>query len=196
MKAKIFLIIFLSVFFIPLAFALNVCETPINIQEPCSMLTPIISCSDYNYTIFYENKSVYETGNLTLFAENIYYFNLSLPTGSYIIKLCDGSTKQVFIGGKNMSLALIIGIGIISFLFIYVGLTIKNERLNPLRLLLLFSSFVFLLFIPLSFITGNIGISFYKAVITIFIVFGSMISIYVLYLVLDLMKIIPRKRRK
>lgn len=106
----------------------HTCGEEIEINRDCRMLTLSLSCTDYNYTTTDGlNGSIVDAGNLSLLNQDIYYFNVSLPDGDYITRLCDGSTREFKVRktDENM-LAIIIGIGI--FIALLGGVSFFNYR--------------------------------------------------------------------
>lgn len=78
--------------------ALDMCEYEVLENTNCTMITPEIDCNTYDYTIINttnNNNNAIEQGTLTQLNDTVYYFNFSQPTGDYIIRLCDGSTREI-----------------------------------------------------------------------------------------------------
>ena len=74
----------------------SICQSELDKGETCRMLTPTLTCTDYNYTCFFKNGSTAQQGNLTTLADNIYYFNFTQTTATgYICELCDSSTREI-----------------------------------------------------------------------------------------------------
>lgn len=92
MNKQIIYLIFLVL--ISSTYALELCTSE-NDYTNCSFITPAITCDEYNYTIINSTGNLVEEGNLTWFYDNIYYFNMTLPPGEYIIRLCDGTTRII-----------------------------------------------------------------------------------------------------
>lgn len=97
MKALYLLLLLL--FFVPDVEAqdnYSICQSELDKGEICRMLTPTLTCTDYNYTCFFKNGSTAQQGNLTTLADNIYYFNFTQTTATgYICELCDSSTREI-----------------------------------------------------------------------------------------------------
>lgn len=85
-----------------------------------------------------------ENGSLGNFSGSIYYLNITLPEGGYIVKLCDGSTREIVLEdeGDNMIVAIIILIPILLGLFMLFGSFSLSEVHNPLKIFLFLLSFV------------------------------------------------------
>lgn len=80
--------------------ALDMCTDTItvlpNTNANCTMVTPELSPSThFNYTIFNLLGAVVTTGNLTELNSSIYFFNFTESKGDYIIKLNDGTTREI-----------------------------------------------------------------------------------------------------
>jgi hypothetical protein len=104
-----------------LAVQAKVCEDIVGINQNCTMLTPSLSCTNYNYEI-YNTTDYIRNDTLTQLNSSIYYFifNDTGTAGGYLVKICDGSTREIVVGGdeENMILAIVIflmAINIISF---------------------------------------------------------------------------------
>ena len=75
----------------------EICLNPVYANETCCVVTPTISCSDYNYLLYNNNGSIIESGNLTVFnqATNSYFYYFTQDVGTYYTKICDESTRQI-----------------------------------------------------------------------------------------------------
>lgn len=97
------------------------------------MLTPTItSCGNYTYDIINLSGDIATSGNLSVLNGDIYQFNFTEDLGDYIIKLCDGTTREVRVIRKlddNM-LGITLAFGIIIAFFLVVG--IINLRISNL----------------------------------------------------------------
>lgn len=111
---KKWIIIILLMFVIPTVFA-DICEETIDPNKDCTMLTPVLVCDTYNYTITEETGSVVEQGNLNLLNGSIYYFTFNQDTGGYMVELCDSSTREISVKIDKM---LIIALCVVAILFI------------------------------------------------------------------------------
>lgn len=110
---------------LPTAFALCRDNEPPNVQ--CRMATPEIVCATYNYSIINESGNAFENGTLTPLQGNIYYFNFTQPIGDYVIRICDGSTREITVGvdTEMSSIAITLFILIIS-IALYITPFIKK----------------------------------------------------------------------
>ena len=103
MRKTIIIWAFVTLFLVSVVFALPMCEDSPKIKTNCSMVTPSITCSLYNYSIFNTSGARLEFGNLTQLNDSIYYFNFTLMEGEYLVKICDGAVREVVIEeGDNM----------------------------------------------------------------------------------------------
>jgi len=194
MKIVIYLLVFFC--FVQLATALNICELPLNVQEECILLTPTLVCSgEYNYEIFNNTGGTEQTGNLTVFDTNIYYFNISLSEGEYLVELCDGSTREIIVGGKQMSLSLVVGVIGLVFLMFYISINL-NDQFKYLKLFFVLTGISLMTFIPFSLITlNNTANLLYKSFLTIFSIFWVMVLIYVIYLIFNSLNLLPKGKK-
>ena len=124
---------------LPTALALyNICEERIAPGKKCTMLTPFLSCTTYDYVI-YDKVSNTTNGTLTEMEDGIYYFNFSEAKGDYIIKLCDNSTREIIVGGEDemaslaiviFILTIILGLFVIPFKTRFARSDILNDALK------------------------------------------------------------------
>lgn len=107
-------------------------------NEICTLMSPTLSCTNYTYQI-YNSTSNIENGNLTVFnlTSNIYYLNFNQSVGTYFVKLCDGSTREIRVenmdNGAGIAVAIFVFLitGGIVFLGIW-GRFSKHELLNSI----------------------------------------------------------------
>ena len=128
----------------------TICEDRLTPGQLCRMLTPSLDCEG-NYTIYNETGYL-TTGNMTLLNDSIYYFNFSQGEGSYLIQLCDNSTREIVVIGDEDT--MIIGTAIVMVamigLFVYLAITFSKED-N-------FFYYLFYLFIYLAMLVPLFGI--------------------------------------
>ena len=75
-----------------------VCEDLLDLGQNCSMLTPAITCSTYNYTCYTKAGVEAQQGVLTQINGSIYSFTFNQTTeGGYICELCDSSTREIVV---------------------------------------------------------------------------------------------------
>jgi hypothetical protein len=104
------------------------------------MVTPVISCDIYDYEVFNEDSSLNESGVLSVFNESVYYFNFGKDLGTYLIKLCDNTTREIYVRndeviGEMAWLAISLVIILMSAIFFYASHIIKNEKLQMVKIL-------------------------------------------------------------
>lgn len=101
MKTKIILSVIFLLIFLP-SIDGKMCE---DIMQPssnnCTMITPEIICSQYNYTVLNYTGSIVQSGNLTLLDSVFYSFQFQQIKGGYLVSLCDGSTREISVRGDN-----------------------------------------------------------------------------------------------
>jgi hypothetical protein len=109
----------------------TICDNPITPNEECTLLTPaIISCATYNYTIYNESGAKLQEANLTLINDTIYSLNINESTGTYVIKLCDYTTREINVGAileDNKMIAIILGLIACATFFVLFGLKAEKE---------------------------------------------------------------------
>ena len=135
--------------------ATPICDDIIPLRTNCTFITPSISCDSYNYDIFYKNTTpVINDAPLSNFNDTVYQFNFTLvdDTQDYLVRLCDGTTREVIVqpGGREGNAMSFIAIGLISIgvmgLVGWVALNLskivssdneKDARFTPLKVLFL-----------------------------------------------------------
>ena len=165
---KLMLIMLITFLFVSIASAedLKLCEEPLTHYEDCLMITPVLSCTGvYDYVIINGTNSTIIEGNLTEYEAETYCFNFSMPRGEYIIELCDGTTREIIVGGKEKMLATTIGIAAFIFLLFFVASKINvkdgNWWLKGAQVLLVITGLIFMLLIPASYIFADFEFKFW-----------------------------------
>lgn len=150
MKQIIYLIMFLFVIGVVSA---SVCTDNVNANVSCLMVTPSLSCPVYNFSVYNETKDLVQSGNLSLQYSNIYAFNFSQNVGVYLILLCDGSTRQITVGGGDTMflIAIVLLPLIVGFGLLYWAFQLSEEHAT-------LKGFFQLLFIPLTLLSILLGI--------------------------------------
>ncbi|KKL47675.1 hypothetical protein LCGC14_2333180 [marine sediment metagenome] len=140
-------------------------DTPI-INQNCLFITPPLVCGDFHYNITNMNGDLIENASLTVHnaALNLYQFEFN-RTGNradFQITLCDGTFREVFVGGDSMPLSIVAGelffltfIAIITFILLGVGMHIKDPVLSWIGTAGLFVVAAALLLNPFEFLTGK-----------------------------------------
>ena len=107
---------------VSLVSGLELCEDYMDGNVSCKMQSPSLTCLNYTYEVINVSASLIENGSLVLDYSDLYYFNFSHGLGDYVVRLCDGTTREIYIGGKDrMVLAIIILIPLIFGLFMLIG---------------------------------------------------------------------------
>lgn len=108
------------------------------VNQTCMMVTPSLNCSNYTYSIYFNQSSI-ENGSLTNYYSDVYYFNFTESIGQYIIEICDGSTRQITVGANgdnNMALGALILIPLIFAIILLYWVNNLSEEHNILKLLI------------------------------------------------------------
>lgn len=153
----------------------------------CTMLTPELTCTGtYNYTIFNISGQVITNDTLTLLNSSIYYltFNHTVSEcgNGCIVRLCDGTTREINVGDEDMALSLIVGLGLASFLFLAIAFKLDTEK-HPImkHIALLFSLFPLML-IPVVNIDATVAnASFAKIIAWFFRILAAYTLLYMIY---------------
>lgn len=157
MKAKLMMWMMMILIMTATAMAWDMCGETKEINQNCTMLTPYLPiCPQFNYTIFNAtNGESVESADLTAFAGDIYQFNVTQPAGDYIIKTCDGHTREIKVKSSednNMIVAAIVMIPAFLGLILLLGSFFLGDEHNVLRI------FMFMLS-PIMFIVSlNYGV--------------------------------------
>lgn len=184
------LIILLGLLMVTVATAQTICEDRLDNGSSCLMLSPTISCTTYDI-IQSNTSSIVSGGNLTNLNGSIYYFNFTEGAGDYIIRLCDGSTREFRVTetfdtkfqaeeDARMSIATILGISFIAGFLLLLSFRLDPEHAT-LKNLFLLSSFSVVLLIPASLVGDATEVIFYKIVLWLFRVFWFYVFIYFAY---------------
>ncbi|MEM4245354.1 MAG: hypothetical protein QXR60_04090 [Candidatus Nanoarchaeia archaeon] len=100
------------------------CGDTVQIVTNCTMLTPTMLGNCTTYDIIHSNGTVAQNvSELSLVNGNIYGFNFTLPQGDYLVRLCDGTTREVHALPRDKDMiATPLFLGLL--LFICLGLTV------------------------------------------------------------------------
>lgn len=130
--------------------AREICENPITNGRSCIIITPTLTdCTTYTYDILYNNTegNLLETGTLAEWNNTMYYFNFTYSTtdGSYMIRLCDGSTmKQDVAEEDTMINALWIIFGATLF-FVVIAFIWQNYTLAAMSGVLMMTAGIWII---------------------------------------------------
>lgn len=129
MKKTILLLIVL--FLLPIVSAIDpydMCTDTREIRLNCTMITPNLNCVNYTYDIYnISGFPVVDDGNLSLLNSSIYYFNLTVSAGDYVIELCDGSIREVrVVDEEDKLIGIVLMFIFVALLFIVLGIISPN----------------------------------------------------------------------
>ena len=142
-------LIILLILFIPLVTGLDayqLCEDTRDISRYCTMVTPDISCSTPDYDIINLTGGVQENGTLIELNESIYYFNLTVPEGEYVIRLCDNSTREIRVtepDDKMIPAIIILLPMILGLILVIAGANLSEDHAALRVLFMLLAIFCF-----------------------------------------------------
>lgn len=111
---------------------LDVCQNYIKPNTPCEMVSPTISCVTYNYTITNSAGDYIENNTLSVLNSNFYYFNFTETSGQYVVRLCDGTTREIYVQPDSLeanmtSVAIIMALIGFAFWLIYTANTLSTR---------------------------------------------------------------------
>jgi hypothetical protein len=124
-----------------IAYALPLCESDTPITQNCTLVTPSLTCGTYDYEIINtSSNNVVETGTLSPVYTNIYSFNFTQPKGFYLVKLCDGTTREIIRQEEkdNMFLGIIAILPMLLSIILLVGAATLNGQDHPVMKIFLF----------------------------------------------------------
>lgn len=139
MKKLVLLLLLIAI--IPAqALASDLCTSIVSVGINCTMVSPTISCTNYSYTIInMSNGVMVGQGVMAGLSTDIYYFNFTQSKGNYIVKLCDGTTREIQVNDKesgNMVIAIIILLPMILAGVLIVAAVNMSEEHAPLKIFL------------------------------------------------------------
>ena len=194
MKMKWQIAIVMALLMVGVASA-SICEYRRDITENCTMLSPHLTCGTYDYSIYNMSGAAVQEDTLTLLNASVYFLNFTttLGEGDYIVRLCDNSTREVRVkeDEDNMIIAAIILLPmILAIMLVYGALKLSDDHVAFKIGMFLLSPIFF--FTSLHFGTLAI-IKFYNfpalqnaigsTVYWFGIVFGVIVSYFVIYLI-------------
>lgn len=193
------------------AYEYKMCSSDKEMSENCTMKTPeLTGCATYDYSIYNATSGEeVDTGTLIDYPNpipNLYQFNFTQPEGDYIVKLCDGSTREVASRPKRdyMVIAAIIIIPMLFGLFLILAANGLGDDHVVLRL------FLFLLS-PIMFIVSlHFGVAalieFYNfeslqniigdTVYWFGLVFGVIVVYFIIYLFIKMVRNIAEEKKE
>lgn len=131
------------------ASALEKCGSQIFVRENCTIVTPIINCSVFDYDIYNDTNLIINNAPLTELNESIYFFNwtLSQQPMNYIIKLCDGTSKEISVVNREDN-GMLSGLFLIPLIFAFMLLGVAyiiGDKHRMIRWALIFFAVVMVL---------------------------------------------------
>jgi len=120
---------------IGIAAAIEMCGSQVEINQTCSMITPELDCAG-NYTIINATTgdgSAVGNGTMDLLhtsaTGSTYQFNFTQGRGDYLVKLCDGTTREIKVKGDDTKMiAAMIGFVAALGFFIYLYYHFKSRE--------------------------------------------------------------------
>ena len=200
------ILILLTIALIPIVESLDLCPETKQINRNCTMITPEIDCQWYQ--IFNINGTELINTNLTELNDSIYYLNFTQGKGGYVVRLCDGTTREVIVnydtGGNDMVLGiLVLSPILLAFLFMFIGYSLGESHsimkvfFMLLSILLIFTSWHFGI-IAVSEIYGMtelveaIGSTTYWLTL----IFGVIVTYFVIQFLIGLFAYIKTQKQK
>lgn len=209
-KTTLYLVTFLVLSLATLAYEnqSSMCSGTISLNQNCTMITPTLYCGDYTYRIINTTGGLLENGSLTQLNDTIYYFNFTRTneSGKYLVVLCDGTTREVFVdeGGNNVIPGILMIIPLVIGTFCLLGSFFLGEEHKAFKIFLFLFSFI-----PF-FVSLHIGmlnlIHFYNypelqtligtTTYWFAIIVGVIITYFLIYLVATIIHNIAQKRQE
>ncbi len=185
---------------------------------PCTVVTPVLSCPTYNYSVYNNEGGVLQSGLLTHINDSIYAFDLINVTVNsvYTVKLCSNHTTQITsvlyetqdTGKGAILFGLILSqIGIMGFILYFSSIlgkettTDSNGNKIPkfviLRIFLILITFIWvykIYHLMSALITGYIGLSEMVLILGITPfgwIFYTFLAVYIFinfFMLIDIMK--------
>lgn len=138
------IIVAMMVICIGTAFAYPMCPETVEINENCTMHTPVVACTNYSYKIINQsNGAIMDEGVMTSLGEELYIFNFTQEEGGYVVKLCDDTTREVIVtfpGDGGMTLAAIILIPVAIAFMLLIGSTYFSDEKGWIKLVMIIGS--------------------------------------------------------
>ncbi len=126
--------------------ALPLCDDQIEVGGNCTFVTPAINCSLFTYEVVNLSGTVVQTNTMTQLNQSLYSFDFHLveEPNQYVITLCDGTTREVYVenqGVNEMFIAIALSLAIIMFV-LYKGSTELPEKHSVFKMFLFMSTIV------------------------------------------------------
>lgn len=126
---------------------LPICDDTPQVTTNCTMLTPALNCTDAGFTYDIINATgdtIVSNDALFVFNNDIFFFNFTEPKGDYIVRLCDASTREVFVGGDPVSfetgasilfVAAMVALGFFGFIINQIDLPADSSKKNFFKII-------------------------------------------------------------
>lgn len=123
---------------------IDICGDIIDSPANCTMVTPEINCTTYNYTVLNQSGDVLENGSLSPYFGSVYQFQFVQDIGSYVVVLCDGAVRDVEVKeGDSVILAAVLLLPLLfGFLIMLGAVSLDSEKHSVLKIFLFMLSFV------------------------------------------------------
>ena len=126
-------IIFMMMLMITIVKGIDMCQDIVKPNTLCQMLSPSLTCpTSYYYSILNLSGTIIENATLTSLnsSTNTYYFNFNKTQGQYLVWLCDGTTREVYVGTEdnNMLLGLILIPLVFGIMFLAASFLLSEEH--------------------------------------------------------------------
>lgn len=209
---KIKTMMWILMFFIAIAMAsayeYKMCSDDKEISENCTMMSPtILNCASFTYKIINSSTGAEVVNdNLVSFGNNIYAFNFTQPEGDYIVKLCDGSTREVASRPKRdymMIAAIILLPMLLGFFLILASNGLGDDHVALRLFLFLLSPIMFMVSLHFGLVSL---IKFYNfpelqdiignTVYWFGLVFGVIVTYFIIYLFIKLVHTAAEKKKE
>ena len=184
--------------------ALPICDDTPDIGVPCTLITHAMTCTNFVYNVTLLNSSqqtgseVVTNASLSIFTTDIYQFNFTFTNtvDSYAVRLCDGFTTQLSVGGGTVTPAVVTGqlffltfTGLITLLLLVAAARLDDPVMGFLGSAGLFIIGWALLNNPFQFLTGQatfIGLNF----------FGLGVIVLGIYFLLNSLQLVFKNKSK
>lgn len=170
---------------IPLVSGIDFCSRTTNPDTVCRLITPVIVCDNFNYEIINSTGTIVQNDSLTLLNDSLYFADINLSVGDYIVKLCDNTTKELFIeevGDVNW-IAIIISLSMYTLLLGFITFIINNPKLKGLKALFFLLTIVNTLLLPMfTFFISTGDASSFKPVSIAYLSINGLLLVFVIYL--------------
>lgn len=166
---KKILILILMILMATSVLGIEICGDTESPVTDCRLMTPsLVGCGIYNYTITEENGTLTQKGNLTNLYGDIYYVDIVLNKGSYLVELCDGTTREIIVReGGGMLIALVIGLSIIPFVLLAFTFVLDKSKVHNIIRLFTYSFAIYSINFPIHFgLVLSENTDFYNTLLT------------------------------